>query len=488
MTDRPRISRPVLTAIFVICCVAAALYTRMSYVYKGFFADDFSFVQLGVFTIPKVLKALNPVTITWFYRPVYIIWVMLFNSLFPTSSVALHTAGIILYGLTIALAGILVYRLTSSRFAALATSLLFLFSIGMDEAISWIASHSTLLASLFSLITLHLWLSWRNGGRRFLMPIALLTMAIALCSKEDAATLPLILIAFDWYLVGRQGSRPRLRELAPAWTVLLGIMAIYGMLDVIAYHYVNLATHYGTTHLWHGMGLSKWNLTATFGLRTVFFHQFGSTLDSSLNPIIILFLLMSFLLIRSRNQPLLACAAVIAFLGFLPVPIASGVHAASSRFDYLPNLYGAILAGLLLDRALGSKSLMLKSLGIFLVLSAIDARISIPRADFLVGTMISLFIPCICYVIWSSCPRAKHICLLAGIVSIAMALLPIVFQNVPMAPLGALIGTACAFLVKDELAAGALLGAGLVAGGPIIVTCVVLAAWVWPSKSLPESA
>jgi hypothetical protein len=434
---------------------------------------------MGGLTLAKLAHAFNPVSIRWFYRPVFLLWILSFNTILPNNSTALHAAGIALFGITIALSSSLSYRLTGSRVAAGVTGLLFLFGIGMEEAISWIASGSTLLAALFSILTLHLWLTWRDSGHRRLFPLFLLTMMIAMCSKEDAATLPLIIIVFDWYLLGRGDARPKLRTLMPTWAAVMGVMAVYGVLDIMAYHYVNVATHGGVSKLWNGFGMSGLRLTLSFGMRTLLYNQFGRPILVPVTSTILFPALIACLLFRARKTPLVFYGTLIAILGFLPAPVASGVHSASERFAYLPDLYGALLAGFIIYKALAAKSLMVKSMGVLLVITATTYRLPNLNVypEFFIQLMLFIFLPFICYVIWRSNPKMLAFCLFASLLCVADVVVQLTNPDLALAPIGGIIGILCAVFQRDEILATALLGAILSAGSPYILWAVVLMAW-----------
>ena len=82
-------------------------------------------------------------------------------------------------------------------------ALLFAVSPMLAEAVSWVSALSTLMFSCFYLVTLHLFLFYLDGkGKKFYW-IALLTFLIAGFSKSAAATLPLMLVALDWWRNGK---------------------------------------------------------------------------------------------------------------------------------------------------------------------------------------------------------------------------------------------------------------------------------------------
>jgi hypothetical protein len=466
--------RPWLSALlFSALCIAVAFATRCSYLHRGFYRDDYDFLKRPALSFSGVLHAFNPVS-TWFYRPIFLIWFDALNTFAPHNSVVMHAASLVLFGLTIALAGMLVFRLTGSALAGLTTSVLFLYGMHMEEAIWWISSGSTLLAALFSLVTLYSWLIWRETGRRAFLSVALLTMAMALCSKEDAASLPLIVIVFDWYLIKRLGITRTFRSIATIWVRILLLMAVYAALDLTAYHYTNVYSHQHLTNLWHGLDLQKLQLTLSFGARTMYLNQFGGLGEAPVGLLWVFLPATAYLLYRARRIPLLFNGALITVIGFLPSPLSSGVHSLSQRFAYVPNLYGAILAGLILFYAFMSESRLVKLTGFTLALSAVAARMpEITILDPMPALAISAFIPVVCYVAWRCVKGVGGVCLLVGILSIMMLICDFVPPNVNTVLIVGVVGGLCGYLIGREVLMGAIFGILAWSGGPVFFVLIL---------------
>ncbi len=116
---------------------------------------------------------------------------------------AFHVAGLLVHLLNVVLAYRLLLRIQHRTWAAFFVALLFGVHPMLAEAVSWVSALSTLMFSCFYLVTLHVFWSYLEGkGNRYYW-LALLTFLLAGMSKSAAATLPLMLVALDWWRNGK---------------------------------------------------------------------------------------------------------------------------------------------------------------------------------------------------------------------------------------------------------------------------------------------
>lgn len=184
--------------ILFLAILATVFIVHSPFLQYGFFLDDLEYIY--TLSDSPLINVLSPFQ-KFFYRPVFLAWFWSFLHLFGENPLPLHAGNLILFSVVIYLLGILVYRLSHSfKLAALSAVLFFLWP-GKLQAIWWISCASTLLAASFFLATLLSWYSYRlHGGARYYCA-ALLSMLLALCSKEDAHALPLVLLGFEVYLL-----------------------------------------------------------------------------------------------------------------------------------------------------------------------------------------------------------------------------------------------------------------------------------------------
>jgi 4-amino-4-deoxy-L-arabinose transferase-like glycosyltransferase len=90
-------------------------------------------------------------------------------------------------------------RLTGRDWAAFFAALLFAVHPIQVEAVSWAAALSTVLFSMFYLGSLLAYLTWRRSSKMLWLGLSLVAFLAACLSKSAAVTLPLVLLAVDYY-------------------------------------------------------------------------------------------------------------------------------------------------------------------------------------------------------------------------------------------------------------------------------------------------
>jgi len=111
-----------------------------------------------------------------------------------------HLLGMLLHALNAAMVFAFLKRLTGRDWAAFFAALLFVVHPMQVEAVSWAAALSTVLFSSFYLGSLLAYLQWRGSANMVWLGVSLLAFLAACLSKSAAVTLPLVLLAVDFYL------------------------------------------------------------------------------------------------------------------------------------------------------------------------------------------------------------------------------------------------------------------------------------------------
>src|SRR4029077_15528337 len=91
------------------------------------------------------------------------------------------------------------------------------------ETVAYVASRSSALVALLGLASLRLAASVLDGGPRLRLPAALALFGLAALTKEEAAAIPLMLVALDYFFVAGE----RWRAVAPrSWIHALFLIAL----------------------------------------------------------------------------------------------------------------------------------------------------------------------------------------------------------------------------------------------------------------------
>ncbi len=212
------------------------------------------------------------------------------------------------------------------------------------EAVAWIACLPELSYAAFGLIALFLHvLGWEapKQGRPWMKAGEMLCFALALVSKETAATLVPLVFLLE-LCVGRRGVRPAARASLPH----LVTVALYGVVRLIVLGGLAPLKQTGLT-AWDALLNGPWLLLSYLGkmiwpARLVAYHVF-ERVTSATQPAFFVALLGVALIIaaglalsRRRGELAFACAlAIVPLLPVLYLP-AIGLNVFAERYAYLP--------------------------------------------------------------------------------------------------------------------------------------------------------
>jgi len=136
-----------------------------------------------------------------FYRPLVTLSYWTDYQLYHTQAFGYHLSNIIFHIFASVLLFLCLWRLGLNRFLVIATSLLFSLHPAHTQSVTWIAGRTDILATLFLLLSLSLYL-WskekQNKVRVGLTLLALISFFLSLLSKEVAAVFPFLLISLDY--------------------------------------------------------------------------------------------------------------------------------------------------------------------------------------------------------------------------------------------------------------------------------------------------
>lgn len=137
------------------------------------------------------------------YAPITWLGYALVYALAGESASAFHTFSLLLH-IGCVLSVFTLFRLLQARHeVSFFAALLFALHPMQVEATSWIAGQSTLTFSLFYLLSMIAYVQWQQKQRGLFYGLSLLAFALSVLSKSAAVTLPMLLLALDWYQNGR---------------------------------------------------------------------------------------------------------------------------------------------------------------------------------------------------------------------------------------------------------------------------------------------
>ena len=124
-----------------------------------------------------------------------------------------HLLGVVLHAVNSALVFSLLRQLTGRNWAAFAAALFFAVHPVQAEAVCWAAALSTVLFSTFYLVSALAYLRWTRSDSGFWLALSVAIFLLSSLSKSAAVTLPLLLVAFDYYRFGKPARKHWLAKL-----------------------------------------------------------------------------------------------------------------------------------------------------------------------------------------------------------------------------------------------------------------------------------
>ena len=147
------------------------------------------------------------------YRPVVTFSYFIDYALWHLNPVGFHLTNVLLHAANVVLVYAVVSAVSKSRITSFLTSILFALHPILTEAVNGISYREDILATTFFLGSALLFIqsAIRNPQSTiyyYLYPLSLFSYLFALCSKEVAITLPLIIFLLDWL----QGDKKRIKQ------------------------------------------------------------------------------------------------------------------------------------------------------------------------------------------------------------------------------------------------------------------------------------
>jgi len=169
-----------------------------------------------------------------YYRPAVLLSYALDYAVWGKNPAGFHLTNMLLHSIAAALVSLLVLQLTEKVAAALVAGVFFAVLPVHVESVAFISGRTDVLATVFVLLSLCLYLAERESGRlSYKLPLALLLFGAGLLSKEVAAVLPLLLLAVETAKPAAVPARRKLLLHTPFWLILAGYLALrFGLLHI----------------------------------------------------------------------------------------------------------------------------------------------------------------------------------------------------------------------------------------------------------------
>lgn len=178
--------------VFPLLALGISILFFARFIDNYFVYDDFRYIENTVHGLKHVLLGYNTLRVVS-----NAIWLPLY-SLFGFNPVGYNLLNIALYALNAVLFFYFVLNLFKSRFLAFNSGLFFVLSGVGADVVLWKCADNSLLSMCFYLLTLLCYLRFRKSGDTRSMLLSLACYCLAMFSKEDAASLPAIILVIEY--------------------------------------------------------------------------------------------------------------------------------------------------------------------------------------------------------------------------------------------------------------------------------------------------
>jgi len=285
---------------------------------------------------------------TNYFRPMMTFGYLLFYQIAGPLTFSFHLANIVLHALIVPLVFFILRRLSGERIALVAAGLFALHPIH-TESVAWIAGVTDLELAFFYLLAFLLYLRLEDPDSGFGTRIAMCaSFALALLSKEQAITLPVLATLFEhFFRKDREliSTRQKFSRYAPLW----GTVALYLVLrGILLGGVASIAARPGVT--WYEIGLSAITLTGAYLWKLLWpshlsafyvFHKSSHLYDRGvLLGLLGIFLCVVLFALLWRHVRVMSFALVMLFLPLAPVLNARWMSASvfAERYLYVPSI------------------------------------------------------------------------------------------------------------------------------------------------------
>ncbi|MDD4215450.1 MAG: glycosyltransferase family 39 protein, partial [Bacteroidales bacterium] len=188
--------------IYAILAVTAIMYSRA--LFNGFASlDDDDYLFDNPFIKHFNFESLKEIFSSFYlgnYHPLTTLTYLFEYHIYGLNPLPFHVLNVLLHLVNVMLVYKLSEKLSGQRFTALLVSAFFALHPMHVESVAWISERKDVLYTLFYIASLLAYLKYlkqANKGRHYLICLSL--FVLSLLSKSAAVTLPVLMIAIDFY-------------------------------------------------------------------------------------------------------------------------------------------------------------------------------------------------------------------------------------------------------------------------------------------------
>jgi hypothetical protein len=224
---------------------------------------------------------------TPYYRPGFVLYLMLGWHLFGTTAAGWHFANILMHVIAVIFAFLILEKVTGDLRVTAVATLLFALHPLRSESVAWISGVTDLFLALTLLPSFYLYLRFRDERRIGLFVGSLLLYTFGAFSKEPAICLPLMIVAYEIFIGEGQSLTAKVRAAFLLAAPFVCVSAFYFVMRQRAIGFFLADPHYTSQTydqvfltiplvIWKYIGLLFWPVDLSLFHATPFVHSIFS--------------------------------------------------------------------------------------------------------------------------------------------------------------------------------------------------------------------
>jgi len=398
-----RLSQSHLAVALVLALTFAAYIGTISYQFvfddKGQIVENptvKSWALAPSFFTEHVWKHNEPGAAGNYYRPVFLIWVLISYKLFGLNASWWHLTTILIHVCVTLMVYLLARRLLKDQWTAWATALIFGLHPVHIEAVAWVSGVTEPLLALLLIPAFLFYLNWRESAsstddepaakrnRRMWLAASLAFYALAVFEKETALVLPMLVFVYEWIYSARESRKvsfaARVRDGIKVVAPYLALSVVYlsaraivlkGLGHVITPLPLSTIVLTWPSLLWAYLKMLVWPVGLSAFYDTPYVTKPG--IGNFALPLLAIAVVAGLLWMWSRKAKAVAFISALLALPLLPLLNLSVFYQGEivhDRYLYLPSIGFSMLVALALKR-IGSGRARLFGQPAFQVVAAI---------------------------------------------------------------------------------------------------------------------
>ena len=175
------------------------------------------------------------------YQPLAVLTFAINHYFSQIDTLPLHLTNLILHLVNVLLIYTFIYKLSQKKVIAIITAILFAAHPMNVEAVTWISARSSSLYTLFYTLSIIQYLNYLHLQQRKYLIFAGLAFLLSLFSKSQAVTLPIVLLAIDYY--HSQITRANISAMLLVKAPFLLLSLLFGLITILNQDTINNITN-----------------------------------------------------------------------------------------------------------------------------------------------------------------------------------------------------------------------------------------------------